>query len=178
MRRSHSPLPAPSDAAVELDARIANARPLIVQRADLQTAAQRWGYRSLTLICWAFWVYLFLPLISVVAWAAGLTWAYVLLIQGLELVELWALLKSYGSGIGTLGGVYLVWAVTSYLRFRRVERRQLAPSIADDLMASSHRLTRPELVQLRSAGRQVVPPDQLARMFASDVPPEEESRGG
>ena len=108
------------------------------------------------------------------AWAAGLTWAYILLIQGLELAELWALLKSYGSGIGTLGGIYMVWAVVSYLRFRRVERRQLAPRIADDLMAASHRLSRPELAQLRASGRQVVAPELLARMFEA----EEQSRSG
>ena len=34
-------------------------RPLILERPELQTRAQRYGYASLTLACWFLWLYLF-----------------------------------------------------------------------------------------------------------------------
>lgn len=140
-------------------------RPLIIERSDLQTASQRWGFRSLTFVMWVAWFYLFIPLLSVVAWAVGMTLVYEVLVQNLELTELWGMLTRYATGIGVLSGIYMLWAVSSFIRFRRMERRKLAPVIPDHLYAHSHNLADEELSRLRTTDLYTVDAEQLERMF-------------
>ena len=140
-------------------------RPLIIERSDLQTAGQRWGFRSLTFVMWVAWFYLFIPLLSVVAWAVGMTLVYEVLVQNLELTELWGMLTRYATGIGVLSGIYMLWAVSSFIRFRRMERRKLAPVIPDHLYAHSHNLADEELSRLRTTDLYAVDAEQLERMF-------------
>ena len=150
-------------------------RPLIIERPDLQTISQRWGYRSITVLFWIFWLYLFMPLLSVVAWVAGLSLVYKLMIQNLELVDLWVLVRAYSIGIGLLTGTYLAWAVYSFLRFRHLERRKLAAAVTTDILARSHNLTGAEVRSLRRAQKTTLSPEQLKRMFdpAKDLVNEE-----
>jgi biofilm PGA synthesis protein PgaD len=145
-------------------------RPLIIERPDLQTRLQRYGYLSVTLICWLLWLYLFVPLLSLLAWVLGATLIYQTLLQGLQVEELRAIAVNYGSGILLLAGVFVTWAFTSYLRFREVDRRGPAARVDDERLRRGHHLSAEELSTLRSAQRLVVSADQLARMFAESAP--------
>lgn len=140
-------------------------RPLIIERPELQTRAQRFGSASVTLLCWFLWLYLFLPLLSFVAWVLGATLVYQLMLQNLELAELLQLLSFYGRGILMLSGAYLLWAVVSYLRFRGIERRRVPPPASLELLAASHHLSTLALRRLRAARRMVVSAEELQRMF-------------
>jgi len=143
-------------------------RPLIIERPDLQTRAQRYGYLSVTFICWFLWLYLFVPLLSFVAWALGATVIYQAMLQNLDTAALWQLIQSYGTGITGLAGIYVLWAFSSYLRFRHVARRGRPPDTTDQELADSHRISAEELNTLRSSRRVVVSADQLQQMFSSD----------
>ncbi len=140
-------------------------RPLIIERSELQTPGQRWGFRSLTFVMWVAWFYLFIPLLSIAAWAVGMTLVYQALVPNLEITDLWRMLSHYAAGIGVLSGIYILWAVSSFIRFRGIERRKLAPVIPDHLYAHSHNLSNGELNRLRSAGLYTVSAEQLDRMF-------------
>ena len=140
-------------------------RPLIIERPDLQTLSQRWGYRSVTLFCWLLWLYLFVPLLNFVAWLAGLTFTYRVLLQGLNVNELWEILEFYAIGIGFLTGMYLLWAFYSFLRFRNVERRTQVDLVPTEPMAASHNLPPETLLEWRSFKRQVVDAETLVHMF-------------
>ncbi|MEZ5560106.1 MAG: poly-beta-1,6-N-acetyl-D-glucosamine biosynthesis protein PgaD [Pseudomonadales bacterium] len=142
-------------------------RPLIIERPDLQTAAQRYGYLSVTFLAWFMWLYLVVPLLSLLAWVAGITVLYEAMIQNLATADLLAMLKVYGSGAGALSLIYLTWAITSYLRWRNVHRRQPAAPVDDQRLASSHHLTPAELHALRTASRRVLSVELLERMFAA-----------
>lgn len=148
--------------------RLIAGRPLIIERADLQTRAQRYGYLSVTFICWFLWLYLFVPLLSFFAWALGATVVYQAMLQNLDTAALWQLIQSYGTGIVSLAGIYVLWAFTSYLRFRHVDRRSRPRDATDQELADSHRISGEELQMLRSSGRTVLSTDQLQRMFSSD----------
>ena len=141
-------------------------RPLILERPDLQTLSQRWGYRSVTVFAWLAWLYLFVPLLSVAAWVAGLTLVYELLLQGLDVDELWALLRVYSIGIGTFCGIYLCWAGVSFIRFRGVERRKAAPTASTEALAASHSLPAAEIESWRKKTNYTVPAETLELMFA------------
>lgn len=140
-------------------------RPLIIERPDLQTRAQRYGYLSVTFVCWFLWLYLFVPLLSFAAWALGATLIYQVMLQNLNVAELLGLLRVYGTGIGALTFIYLLWAISSYLRFRHVDRRARPPTATDAELAASHHLSIAELAALRAAGRQVISAELLQRMF-------------
>ncbi|MEQ9451775.1 MAG: poly-beta-1,6-N-acetyl-D-glucosamine biosynthesis protein PgaD [Pseudomonadales bacterium] len=148
-------------------------RPLIIERPDLQTLSQRWGYRSVTLFCWLLWLYLFVPLLSFLAWLTGLSYAYRLLLQDLDVSELWSMLSFYALGIAILAGTYLLWALYSYLRFRNVERRQGTPLADLETLAASHNL-KPEQVQAwQRANKQTIDASILAEIFVRSRAPDE-----
>ena len=142
-------------------------RPLIIERADLQSLGQRWGYGSLTLACWVAWLYFFMPVLSVVAWFAGLTFIYRMLLQGLELAELWTMLARYGVGIGVLVSVYMIWAITSYFRFRGTDRRQAVASVTRAELLTSHHLQESEMDTLQQTNLCTLSAEQLERMFGN-----------
>ena len=106
------------------------------------------------------------PLLSLLAWAAGLGIIYQLMVQNLATVDLVEMLKVYGAGAGLLSGAYLVWALTSFLRWRNVERRQPAAPVDDVSLARSHHLAANQLDVLREAQRHVLSAEMLEQMFA------------
>jgi biofilm PGA synthesis protein PgaD len=144
-------------------------RPLIIERPDLQSQVQRYGYLSVTLICWVLWLYLFVPLLALAAWLLGAGLIYQVMVQDLRVEDLTDLALNYGTGIVALVTVFLTWAVTSYRRFRHADRRRAPVPVDDTGIRRSHHLTRGEFATLRLGWRVVLSADQLGRMFASGV---------
>jgi biofilm PGA synthesis protein PgaD len=142
--------------------------PLIIERPDLQTRLQRYGYLSVTFIGWVLWLYLFVPLLSLAAWVFGATLVYQTLLQGLSPADLAGLLVRYGGGIAVLVSALFVWAMTSYWRFRGMDRRRAPPPVDDERLRHAHHLDAEELAALRKAGRLVVSAEQLERMFTQE----------
>lgn len=145
-------------------------RPLVIERPDLQTATQRFGYMSMTFICWGIWMYLLMPLFSLLAWAAGAYTVYDVLIQNLSTADLLEMLAGYGAGILMLTATYLIWAVTSYLRFRDVDRRRAPQPVADPALAASHRITLALLKSMRRVKHLVISAEELDVLFGVEVP--------
>lgn len=53
------------------------AEAIVIQRPDRQTVAQKAMFAAVTVIAWLFWAFLWLPLITLGAWAFGLRSAWV-----------------------------------------------------------------------------------------------------
>ena len=141
-------------------------RPLIIERPELQSEVQRWGYRALTVMFWVMWMYFFLPLLSVIAWAAGLVLIYQALVQNLVLADFWTMLQLYGSGIGMLLTCYLGYALTGYLRFRNIERRKAQTPVSQQALAQFHNLDAEQLRAMTSWRSHVISGKQLDAMFS------------
>ena len=140
-------------------------RPPIISRPERQTAAQKWGYRSVTVVAWLLWFYLVIPLLSLVAWLVGLVFLHDVLLQGLTLDGLLRLLATYGLGIAVLTGTYLLWALYGYLRFRRQVRRRTVQPVSDQALASLHDLPLGEVLAWRARRRTTVDAETLQKMF-------------
>ena len=97
--------------------------PLIIDRPDLQTLAQRYGFLTLTFFFWFAWIYLWLPLISVLAWFFELRIVYdqMVLLQGAQ--SLFDNLRVYRWVFLCIAGVYVTWALVNNWRFRGRSRR-------------------------------------------------------
>lgn len=99
-------------------------RPLIIERPDLQTLTRRYGYASLTLLFWVAYLYLWLPVISLLAWWLE---AYLVYDQMIVLSGFAALLQGVRYYLGTILLMFVIligWAVINYLRFRGLDRRR------------------------------------------------------
>ena len=100
-------------------------KPPLIERSDLQSPRQRTLYGALTLAFWAFWLYLWLPVLALLAWALGLQQAfkYMIVLGGYH--EVIRVLCMYSLIILMLGGGLVLWAIYNIIRFHGVERRTI-----------------------------------------------------
>lgn len=111
------------------------ATPLIIERPDLQSWQQRFVSRTLTLVFWGVWVYLWLPVITLVGWLAGLQrfHFHMIVLEGYQ--GFLGLLAIYAVIILAMAGTLIGWAKYNHLRFRGVERRRARPSVSVEALA-------------------------------------------
>ena len=148
----------------------------IIERPELQSPPQRTLYGVLTLAFWAFWIYLWLPLLALLAWLLGLQQAYKYMIVLGGYHEILRAAELYAGVILLLGGGLLVWAGYNIYRFRGIENRTAAPALtlmdlgrhfdqAPALVASWHTWRRLEVTH-DAKGRI----DRVDRVDRVDVP--------
>src|SRR6185295_4483331 len=89
----------------------------LIERPDLQSPRQRTIYGALTLAFWAFWFYLWLPVLALLAWSLGVQQAfkYMVVLGGYR--DVIHLLGIYAMIILLLGGGLVLWAIYNILRF-------------------------------------------------------------
>ena len=96
---------------------------LIIEHPEWQTPRQRVLLGSVTLIFWMGWFYLWVPVISVLAWVFGYRiFEYQMIVLGgyTGVIEL---LGWYALSVLLLGGSLIAWATYNILRFNQVTRR-------------------------------------------------------
>lgn len=96
---------------------------LIINRPDLAPPGQKVTAWGITLIFWAALLYLWQPLLSIIAWALNIRLFYnhMILLGGYQ--TFLNLLSIYLTVIGLLGGGLVLWARINQWRFRGKERR-------------------------------------------------------
>ena len=95
----------------------------LIERSDLQTPQQRSLYGVLTLAFWAFWFYLWLPVLALLAWSLGIQQAFKYMVVFGGYHDVLRLIGMYSLVILLLGGGLVLWAVYNIVRFRGIERR-------------------------------------------------------
>ena len=97
--------------------------PLIIDRPGLQSSSQRMIYPVITFAFWLLWIYIWLPLVSLVAWGFGVQLFYdeMILESGLEAFT--ELAGTYGVVIVLMGASLISWALYNWKRFVNKERR-------------------------------------------------------
>ncbi|TVR62874.1 MAG: poly-beta-1,6-N-acetyl-D-glucosamine biosynthesis protein PgaD [Gemmatimonadales bacterium] len=136
---------------------------LIIERPDLQPPGQRVAYRVVTAIAWVVWGYLWLPLITLLAWFLGVR----RFIREVVVPEQSFLLATgfvYIVVILTLAATLVVWSRYNLARFGGRERRQHPPPLPREEMESYFELSEGVLDTLRSGRRTVVDYDAEGRM--------------
>jgi biofilm PGA synthesis protein PgaD len=101
----------------------------LIECAGLQSPRQRTLYGVLTFGFWIFWLYLWLPLLALLAWSLGVQQAYKYMIVLGGYQAALKLLGLYGLIIVLLGGSLVAWAVYNILRFGGVENRTAALAV-------------------------------------------------
>ena len=100
-----------------------NEKTLIIDRPDLVAPGQKFTAWGITLLFWAALLYLWQPLLSILAWGLNIRLFYnhMILLGGYR--TFLDLLAMYLITIAVLGGGLILWARVNQWRFRGKERR-------------------------------------------------------
>lgn len=130
--------------------------PLIINRPELQSTSQRVIYPVITFVFWMLWVYIWLPLLSLIAWGFGVQLFYdeMILANGFEVFI--KLAGTYAMVILLLAATLLGWAQYNWVRFRKKERRRMIELVAPEDMAEYFQVDKEELITWHDANRIVV----------------------
>ncbi|MDB5850870.1 MAG: poly-beta,6-N-acetyl-D-glucosamine biosynthesis protein PgaD [Rhodoferax sp.] len=109
-------------------------RPLIIERPDLQDWQQKAVFGALTAVFWVIWVFLWMPLITLIGW---FFFGYQFHLEMVELngyARFLNVLVVYAIVIGSMGGGLMLWALYNDIRFRGIDRRKTISAPSTDEM--------------------------------------------
>ena len=99
----------------------------IIDRPELLPPVKRAFFDALTVVFWTFYLYLLLPLATLIAWYAGWTAVYEEMVMKRGWESLVQLLAFYGLIILVIGAGQLGWALVNWARFKgKRDRRRLS----------------------------------------------------
>ena len=156
----------------------------VINKPQLQGKNQRYIYTAITLLFWLVWIYLWLPLLSLAAWAVGFEFFYqhMIVLEGLDgLIELLGL---YLLVIFILGTALILWASYNLIRFRGKDKRKLQLPVDIHGMAEYHGVSMTRLAAALKSRRMLVrhyDNGKIEEIFINDGPehqPEQNSETG
>lgn len=152
--------------------------PEIVYRPELQSVGQRTLYSVLTLVAWTIWLYLFVPLISLLAWWFGIDAFSRYLLEPADRSDLLTLLTY--SGVVVLSAMVIVaWSFYNLKRYGGLDRRKPIPPVSDEDLRARHGMDAATLATLREERRLLLHLDPEVRVETLPVlrPPESAAPG-
>lgn len=129
--------------------------PLIIDRPELQARHRRVVYSTVTLLAWGLWMYLWLPLVSLLAWWFGVrafTREFVVPRTDILLDTL----AIYALVVSALGITLILWSRYNLHRYGPRGRRQAPNQVSDREVSEWFGVPEEQLPSIRSAGSQVV----------------------
>ncbi len=123
--------------------------PLIIDRPELQSNVHRYGWAFITFIFWLFYVYLWLPLMTLVAWWIGAELFNIHFIELHGYAGLHDKLGLYGAIIFIISAILIGWAKIEHLRFKDKPRRKGSVAVTDKEIAKKYNLQESQLAHLR-----------------------------
>lgn len=140
-------------------------QPLIIEAPSLQSLRQRYAYALITLIFWIVWFYLWIPVISLIAWLLGVEIVYqeMVLFDGLR--GLLDLLGWYGLVIAVIALFYGGWALYNQLRFRGKMRRREPADVEALELADVFDIEPALILPLQEAKRLLIVHDEQGKVI-------------
>lgn len=97
---------------------------IIINRPELQSPLQRITTRGITFVFWVVWIYLWLPLISLVAWLVGIQLFREHMLDNGGYKILFMDMHQYAIVIAIIAAALIGWARYNLLRFRDKDSRK------------------------------------------------------
>jgi len=129
---------------------------LIINDPDLKSMPVIFGEGILTIVFWGLWFYLWLPLISALAWLFGfhILYSYIVELGGLE--GFLRQLNVFCSGIVMSSAMLVLWSFYNLKRYGAYNRRNIALQTNDEALMKRFSLTEGQLNHMRRAKRVTV----------------------
>jgi biofilm PGA synthesis protein PgaD len=122
---------------------------LIIERPELQTMSQRYGWKSVTFLFWMFYLYLWVPLITLVVWLVGVKLFHINMIELKGYESLVDKLGLYSGIILTISIILIGWAEVNRMRFKNKLRRLDSDELSIGEVAKKYNLEVSNLSLLR-----------------------------
>jgi biofilm PGA synthesis protein PgaD len=138
-----------------------------IDAPELLTRRQRTVGALLTGLMWAFYAYLWLPLISLFAWGLGIEFAYDVMMRAGGADALREALFWYAIVLADVILTVAIWSLVNKWRFAGHNRRTTHTQIGDRAMAEYFGVAEDDLARLRAACRAEVDIDAQGRPVIS-----------
>lgn len=129
-----------------------------IYRPELQGRYQRGLYAVLSVLGWVIWLYLFVPLFTLVGWMFGYHRLDRFVLSNPR--ESAYTLTLYMIVIALAGAALVLWAIYNLLRFRGKERRTQPHNVTEDALAAEFHIKSLELWRLQRS--------RIARIHCDD----------
>ncbi|MFN0299604.1 MAG: poly-beta-1,6-N-acetyl-D-glucosamine biosynthesis protein PgaD [Burkholderiales bacterium] len=113
---------------------------LIIDKPELQTSRQRVLFGAATVTAWVMWVYLWLPIITLVGWYFGVRRFRDVMVTNSGAVHFAQVVGWYALIIVGICGALVCWALYNWARFHDAKRRVVDPASvsADEMVERTH----------------------------------------
>lgn len=122
---------------------------LIIERPELQSMSQRYGWKTVTFLFWMFYIYLWVPLITLVVWLVGVKLFHINMIEFKGYESLVDKLGLYSIIILIISIILIGWAEVNRMRFKNKLRRLDNDELSVSEVAKKYDLEESHLTQLR-----------------------------
>jgi len=128
-----------------------NAERLIINAPDLQSLRQRYGGQFLTLLLWGAWIYLLMPLASLLLWLLGVQIAYEHMISLGGLDGLLDQLQAYSLAVIVIGVSWIGWSQYNRIRYGKRPRRRTSRPTHVAALAAFYGVSPANILEARRA---------------------------
>lgn len=141
-------------------------RNLIIETPELQTIKHRVSSSLVTMLFWIFWLYLWQPVISIIAWALGFKFFYDNMISLGGIGGLVELVGIYTLVVSLIALLFFGWAYYNNRRFKDKTRRGKIWKLSFLNLGERYDLTEDQVLNCKSSRRLVVHFDQSGKITA------------
>ena len=133
---------------------------LIIDVPEVQSRTRKFSYTMVTLVFWSIYFYMWLPLISLLAWVLGFRFFYqhMIVLGGYQ--GFLADAKLYFMVILSLSTIFIVWAKINLYRFNDVERRKGHQPITQTNQAEYYHLDENDIKNWQGLSHMVIHHDE------------------
>jgi len=124
---------------------------ICIDARELQTPRERMRDTLATGFMWLLYAYLWLPLISLMAWVLGFEFAYDAMIRAGGAAQLRTVLFWYAVAIGTILIVFGTWSLSNRWRYGAQNRRTVLSCVSDESFIAYFGISADDLARLRSS---------------------------
>lgn len=139
--------------------------PLILNTPEYVSMPRKLAYRTLTLLFWLGWLYLWLPLITLLGWLGG----FALFRDQLVVQQGWQSfvdnLPTYSLVVIMMAGALLSWALTNWFRFANKEARKGVSHVSIKQQADALHVSENNLAAWQKQKRMVVHHDEHSQIL-------------
>ncbi len=114
---------------------------LIIEIPNMQSIRRKYSYATLTFVFWTIYIYLWLPLLSLLAWGMGFKFFYEHMITLGGYVGLMHSAAVYTFVIFIISSIFILWAQINLYRFEGIDRRSTINPILVKDQADYYSLT-------------------------------------
>ena len=122
----------------------------IIHNAKLKSFPRNVSEWSFTMLVWALWLYLFLPLFNIILWLLGIHLFYEEVIEKAGYLQLLSLFTKMGWSILVVFAVLRLWGYYNYLRFGKKDRRKFVSSTTVEQLSGHFNLPPEQIIELQS----------------------------